>query len=67
MIDRSKYDVHVRPLSEQDEEDDLRATTMAERIQMMWQLTVDAWAFKEGFAVESRLPRHVVRVERRRR
>lgn len=65
MTDRSEFEVRLRPLSEQGEEDDLRATTMAERIQMMWQLTVDAWAFKEGFAVESRLPRHVVRIERR--
>ena len=65
MTDRADFEMRIRPLSEQGEEDDLRATTMAERLQMMWQLAADAWAFKEGCVVESRLPRHVVRVERR--
>jgi hypothetical protein len=34
---------------------------------MMWQLAVDAWAFKGDALAESRLPRHVVRLVRRRR
>ena len=65
MSDRSQIDVRIRPLAEQGDEEDLRVASMAERIQMMWQLTADAWAFKEGSEVESRLPRHVVRLERR--
>jgi len=39
--------------------------TPAERIGMMWQLAMDAWAFTGDFDAESRLPRHVVRVVRR--
>jgi hypothetical protein len=35
-------------------------------MELMWQLTVDAWAFKgEPEHAESRLQRHVVRVVRR--
>jgi hypothetical protein len=32
---------------------------------MMWQLTLDAWAFKGARLAESGLPRNVVRVVRR--
>ncbi len=46
--------------------DDLRGTTPAERVGMMWQLALNAWAFMGGGDVEPRLPRHVVRVLRRR-
>jgi hypothetical protein len=38
-----------------------------DRLRMMWQLTLDAWAFKGDDSAQSRLPRHVVRVERGRR
>jgi 5,10-methylene-tetrahydrofolate dehydrogenase/methenyl tetrahydrofolate cyclohydrolase len=31
----------------------------------MWQLALDAWAFKGDSDAQSRLPRHVVRVVRR--
>jgi len=41
------------------------AGTPAERIHMMWQLAMDAWAFAGDFDAESRFPRHVVRVVRR--
>jgi hypothetical protein len=51
-------------LSEQGTETDLEASTPAERIGMMWQLAIDAWAFKGEGVAESRLPRHVVRVLR---
>lgn len=45
--------------------DDLSAeTTAEERLGMMWQLTLDSWAFT-GATVESRLPRDVARVVRR--
>ena len=44
---------------------DLSGTTPAERVQMMWQLTLDAWAFKGEPLAELRLPRHIVRVLRR--
>ena len=64
MIDRSTYPERKGRLSDQGVEDDLRDTTVAERLEMVWQLTLDAWAFK-GEPVEPRLPRHVVRLERR--
>lgn len=35
-----------------------------QRLEMMWQLAVDAWAFRGEPVVEPRLPRHVVRVIR---
>jgi hypothetical protein len=58
--------VRISRLEEQGEETDLDATTPAERIGMMWQLALDAWAFMgEPVAAESRLPRHIVRVLRR--
>jgi len=36
MIDRSEFEVRVPPLSQQGEDDDRCATTMAERIQVNW-------------------------------
>jgi hypothetical protein len=44
--------------------EDLAKTTPAERLEMMWQLTLDAWAFKGEPVAELRLPRHIVRVLR---
>ena len=45
--------------------EDLAKTTPAERLEMMWQLTLDAWAFKGEPVAELRLPRHIVRILRR--
>jgi len=42
-----------------------KSLTPAQRLAMMWQLTIDAWSFKGEPIAESRLPRHVVRVYRR--
>ena len=60
-------EIRVSNLCFQDRSDikDLSQTTAAERIQMMWQLTLDAWAFKGEPVAELRLPRHIVRVLRR--
>lgn len=59
-------EIRVRTLHDQDtsDRDDFSRTTPAERLQMMWQLTVDAWAFKGERVAELRLPRHIVRVLR---
>jgi hypothetical protein len=57
--------VRVSTLAEQGREDDLRDTTADERVGMMWQLALDAWAFMGEPVVEPRLPRHIVRVLRR--
>ena len=60
-------EIRVSNLYDQDrsDQDDFSRTTPAERLQMMWQLTVDAWAFKGERVAELRLPRHIVRVLRR--
>jgi hypothetical protein len=57
--------LRIRKLDEQSDKDDLESTTPAQRIEMMWQLTLDAWAFKGEPLAELRLPRHIVRVLRR--
>ena len=61
--------IRVSNLHRQDRSDaqDLFRTTAAERLQMMWQLALDAWAFKGEPVAELRLPRHIVRVLRRER
>jgi hypothetical protein len=65
MIPIETKKVSVLKLHEQDKHDDLRSTTPAQRLEMMWQLTLDAWAFKGEPVAELRLPRHIVRVLRR--
>jgi len=63
MDDSNRQIVRRSTLAEQGREDDLRGTTMEQRLKMMWQLALDAWAMK-GEPVEPRLPRHIVRVIR---
>lgn len=58
-------ELRISRLADQDKTDDLFATTPAQRIQMMWQLALDAWSFKGEPIAELRLPRHIVRVLRR--
>lgn len=41
--------------------------TPAERMGMVWQLTLDAWAFMDPESAKSAFQRHVVRVQRGRR
>ena len=62
--DRHAIPVRRTSLAEQGAEDDLHDTTAGERLAMVWQLTLDAWAFLENSDRESRLPRHVDRVIR---
>ena len=54
-------------LREADKTDDLCDRTPAELIGMMWQLTVDAWSFKEDLDPEARLQRDVVVLKKRER
>ena len=49
---------------EQEDDTDVLNTTPAERIAMMWQLTLDAWAFTGEPLDESRLPRHIIHILR---
>lgn len=57
--------IQVKKLSEQTDDFDLKNTTPAERFGMMWQLTLDAWAFKGEPIAEPKLQRHIIRVLRR--
>ena len=59
-----RHIVRKTTLAEADRRDDLSDKTPAERIEMMWQLTLDTWAFKENLDVEPRLQRHIVVVKR---
>lgn len=56
--------IKVMKLSESDSVSELQKTTPAERWAMMWQLTLDAWAFKGEPVAEPRLQRHIIRVLR---
>jgi len=57
--------VRVSPLHDQEAERDMHEMTPAQCLGIMWQLALDAWAFKGESLAESRLPRHVVSVVRR--
>ncbi|MGD9853468.1 MAG: hypothetical protein AB7U20_00815 [Planctomycetaceae bacterium] len=54
----------VRKIRLQDEgrETGVEHMTAEERLGMMWQLAVDAWAFRGQHVDESQFQRHVVRV-----
>ena len=56
--------IRVCNLHEQKEDTDLKNTSPSERLGMMWQLALDAWAFKGESFAESRLPRHIVSIQR---
>jgi len=64
---------HVKPrqirtrvlrTKDEDPDADVRCLTPAERLAMVWQITMDAWAFAGDTGAESRLQRDVVRVLR---
>lgn len=61
---RASWPVRKTTLKEQDDHD-LEGTTPEERVGMMWQLTLDAWAFTGQPLAEPRLQRHIVRFHRR--
>jgi hypothetical protein len=63
----TRRNIEVRKLHEQGEDPGFENTTPSERISMMWQLALDAWAFKEEDIAQSRLSRHTVRLLRRER
>lgn len=56
--------IRIITLHGQDSDSDLYSTTPSERIGMMWQVTLDAWAFKGESIAESGLPRHIVSIQR---
>ena len=67
MPDRSQADRSViRKTTLQDEDDRgiVRDATPSQRMEMVWQLTLDAWTFMDPASVKSEFQRHVGRVER---
>ncbi len=52
-------------LKAQDDGDVIADASPAERMAMVWPMTVDAWTFMDPARAESEFQRHVVRVERR--
>ena len=64
-MERSERQIRVTRLRDQGTEHDLRRATPEQCVGMMWQLALDAWAMMGDPDIESRLPRHVVRVVRR--
>ncbi len=65
IVDRSTYATRKTTLGQEADEVWTDALEPAERIAMVWQLTMQAWAFK-GLDHEPRLRRDVVRIVRRR-
>jgi hypothetical protein len=57
--------IQVGKTSLKEETDNLKKKTPEERWAMMWQLALDAWAFKGETVAEPRLQRHIIRVYRR--
>ena len=62
--DRSHYPVRIRPLRDDTPDDATAQLSPSERVAMVWELTRQAWTFKEGRWVEPRLRRDVVRIVR---
>jgi len=61
----SERSIQVRKTSLREETDDLKDTTPEERWAMMWQLALDAWAFKGKPLAKPELQRHIIRVYQR--
>jgi hypothetical protein len=64
MAENNRQIERLSILSDQGKEDDLRDTTIEERWNMMWQLTVNAWAMKGEDVAGQEFQRHVERLER---
>jgi hypothetical protein len=60
-----RISVSKTPLHNSDERDDLKDKSPQQLLGMMWQLALDAWAFKENLNAEPRLQRHIVVLKRR--
>jgi hypothetical protein len=63
-MERATYATRLIRPGERQPPDDLLRTTPEERLEMMWPLAVDAWAFMGNPIDESRLQRHIVHIVR---
>lgn len=61
-MDRTR--VKKTTLQTQGNDDVITDATPAERMAMVWQLTLDAWAFLDPESAKSEFQRHIVRVQR---
>jgi hypothetical protein len=66
-MDRSRTVTRLRRLTDPEDDPYVDRLTPGERMALVWPLTLQAWAFKEGVTPEPRLRRDVVRVVRRER
>jgi hypothetical protein len=62
--DRPGYPVRVTRLHDPEDDGYVRSLSPAQRVAMVWPLTLEVWGFKEGLDIEPQLQRHVVRVVR---
>jgi hypothetical protein len=63
-MDRANYRVQKRSLNDDRPDNFLQNCTPAERVSMVWPLTMDVWSFSGEKDLESRLQRHVVCTKR---
>ena len=66
-MDRSTVPTRKRRLHDPEDPADLSHLSAGQRLEVVWPLTLTAWAFLNGLDDEPRLRRDVVRVTRRRR
>jgi hypothetical protein len=64
MADDDRQFERKLTLREEGRNNDLRHLTVEERLGMMWQLAVDAWALRGESASEQEFHRHVERLVR---
>lgn len=64
LTDRSSWPTRLGKLTDQRDDCDVLALSPAERIEMMWPLAVNAWAFMGVDVRGQQFQRHVVRVIR---
>ena len=64
MLENNRQIERLLKLSEQVEDHNFADTTIEERWDMMWQLTVNAWAMKGEDIAGQEFQRHVERLKR---
>jgi hypothetical protein len=66
MNDRSNWPSQLTTLTKQDNHSGLENTTADQRVGMMWELAVQAWAMKGQVVAEQEFQRHIGGIEFRR-
>lgn len=64
-MDRSRYPVRILHLHDIAKDESISKLSPSQRVEIVWELTMQSWAFKEGLDHEPRLRRDVVRIVRR--